>query len=73
MFNPSIKSQIDQKKIYHCVSDSCKLGLIHGQASKPIYVILGPDRKASMFFTPTNLMPELTDKYLKTVKEKYFK
>ncbi len=71
--NSRIKSQMDRKKMYYCVSDSCKLGLIHGQASKPFYVVLNPDRKASMFFTPNNLMPELTDRYLKIVKEKYFR
>ena len=71
--NPHLNSRILGKPVYHDVpADSCGINRITNPQNMPFYFIFKANMEASMFFIPNALMPELTERYLNIIREKYF-
>jgi hypothetical protein len=68
--NDRVKEKYYGKQIISFYSED--LGLPFEEYTPPFLFIIDRDRITKMFFIPEKTMPELTDLYLKNIKERYF-
>lgn len=67
-YNPNIKGRVFKKKIYHLIPANPQLGIPADNEKIPHYFIISKNRKIDYFFSPNSLFPDLTDKYIETIR-----